>query len=75
MAQALALENAEEQLHLIDPRRVLGRVVEEEAMIVAGVEGTPPAAPWPSKWNQTFSTTYDRSAESDFSGGISGLHH
>src|SRR5262245_13242142 len=42
VAQALTLKNAEEQLHLIDPRRVLGRVVEEEALIVPGVEGAPP---------------------------------
>ena len=37
--------------------------------------GHGPTASWRVSENQTFSTTNDRSAESDFSGGISGSHH
>ena len=37
VAQTMALENAEEQLHLVDPGRVLRRVMEDGAVIVAGV--------------------------------------
>jgi hypothetical protein len=43
LAQALALEDAEEELHLVHPGRVFGRVMEDEAVAVAGVERTPSA--------------------------------
>jgi hypothetical protein len=40
-AHALPLQDAEEQLELVHPRGVLRRVVEHEAMVVAGIEGGP----------------------------------
>jgi len=42
VAQALTLQEAEPQLHLVHPGGMLGRVVEDEALAVAGVERTPP---------------------------------
>jgi len=45
MSQALTVHDAEEQLHLVDPRRVLGRVVEDKALIIAAVE-LQPALRW-----------------------------
>ncbi len=38
VSQALTVHDAEEQLHLVDPRRVLGRVVEDKALTIAAVE-------------------------------------
>ena len=41
VGQALALQDAEEQLYLIDPGGVFGRVVKDEAIAMALVEPAP----------------------------------